>query len=484
MPTPPVLYYTEPAGPGAAAEQPNPGASLGGYASTTEYGGGVLHDLFNRASSADAADARVDHRCLYVHNPDPGTTLADVRVYLTPRTAGATGFAVGADSRPPTYLDSLAVQAVTTATGYAAPTGVTFATPTDYAGGVALGDLPPLAGRAVWLRRTPAGEAGAPADAADVTVAAADGTAVVRRVYWETEPYAARTEPTYVPPAAPVPSPFRRVAVDFLTAGGTRVTWDLDRTMTDPGPYVFQLQGAHSGVAAAADWVDVGPPARDAPYLLDPAQRLWGMSETWHYRVVLTTPVGTYVSPPAPVFGRLDRRAWLVVTEVQRKEALALRALAGSEGYLLKAKRYGTRCSCVDPTTGEVNNSQHPACYGTGIDGGYHPALPLWFVAQPNQMNRERVAYNEGTGTVNPTTVFGRAPAVTPVVSRDVWVARDSDERYLVHEVRELAACQGTPVVYGLELRLLPRSHVLYALALDPPPPALPPWQEPEVIAV
>ena len=476
-----VGHYTTASGPGDSAAQSVPSQSLGGFASTTAWAGGVLHDLFNRAAAADVRDGRADVRCVYFANPDPDVTHKDARAYLVANTPGAAGLSVGVDPRPVTDLDSLAPQAVEVDTAYGSPAGVAFAQPADYDSGVQLGDLPPGTGRPLWLRRLPAG-AGAPYDSADLVVESKNGT-TVRRIYWETEPYNDQTTVQLPPVFSATPSPFTRVAVDFLTAGGARVTWELDRTMVDPLPWYFQLQASQSGVAGASDWVDVGPPAgADALFLVDDAQRLYGASATLHYRVVLTTPVGAYVSPAANVYGLLTKEQWLRAREVMRKESLVMRRFVGVNGWLLKAKRYGALCSCVDPTTGEVNNSSDPVCFGTGYVGGYHPPVPLFFANLSNPDAYERAAYNEARGTVRPVVVTGRVVADLPVVSRDAWVQAGSDERYYVADVRELVAVGSTPVVYQVTLRLAPRSDVLYALPIARPPYPTPDWATPVVI--
>ncbi len=478
MTTPLVAYYTTASGPGATTEQAIPGASLGGYASTTLWSGGVLHDLFGRASSVDVAAARPDVRAVYLYNPDPTVTLTDVTVVVTAVTAGGAGVLVGVDPRPATFLDGYSTQLVEVSSGYTAPSGVTFAA------SVGLGDLPPGAGKGLWIRRTPLGAAGAPDDAADLTVTPTGETPTIRRVVWQTEPYGQTTAPVYPTTYTPTPSPFRRVSVDFLSQGGSRFTWQLDRTFQDAGPYRFQLQGSRVGTPDAPDWADVGPPAQDPVYLLDPGARLWGETKTWFYRAVLTTAAGSYVSPAAGVYGRLNPEQWLLVRELQRKEDLVLRRLAGLRGTLLKARRYGTRCTCADPTTGEVGNSADPVCYGTGYVGGYYPPVSLSFALPGVRSKTERVAYNEGLGTTLPDVLKARMLSTVPILTRDVWVHEGGDDRFHVVKIEDVASWQGVPVVYDVTMKLAPRSDVVYAVPIPRPAQPVPYWQQPTVLDV
>lgn len=479
-----VPLLTTSSGPGYTTTQSVPSSSLGGFASTTRYAGGSLYDLFGKASSVDVADARADYRALYVWNDDLAATVADLRVYAVAATSGATNLYVGVDPYPVTYYDHLSAQGAELTSAYTAPAGVTFGPTSNYADGVAIGDLPPNTGRIVWIRRVPQGAAGSALDSADITFEDQAANAVVRRVSWETEPYAERTKPGRAPIYVATPSPITRVNVDYITEGGARITWEVDRTLTDSGPYSFQLQKSAGGGDNSDDWIDVGPPSIDAPYLLDPDKRLWGMSVTLSYRIILTTAAATYVSKAVNAEGNLSRKEWLDVREILRKETLMLRGLTGTNGFLLKALRYGTRCSCRNADSGEVMNSSHLLCYGTGYVGGYHPPVASFFANADPTTTKERVAYNEERGTTKPTTTWARMTGMLPMLHRDAFVAVGSDDRYYVHTVEEAATRAGVAIVYEVELRLAPRSDILYALEVTRPTYPTPDWKTVTTITV
>lgn len=479
-----IPLLTTASGPGYSDTQPTPSHSLGGFASTTRYAGGALYDLFGRASSVDVADARADYRALYVWNDDQTNTLTDLRVYVTPVTSGATNLYVGVDPYPVTYYDQLSAQGSEILSAYSAPSGVTFGPTSDYTTAAVIGDLPPNTGRIVWIRRVPQGAAGSALDAADITFEDADGGATVRRISWETEPYSDRTAPVRAPIYVATPSPITRLNVDYLTEGGARVTWEIDRSLVDSGPYTFQLQQSHGGGTASDEWTDIGPPAVDPPYLIDSDKRLWGQSITLRYRVILTTGEATYASPPVNADGNLSRQQWLEVREILRKETLMLRGFTGVNGFLLKAKRYGTRCSCVNTDSREVMNSSHLLCYGTGYIGGYHPPVASFFANTDPTTTKERVAYNEDRGTTKPVTTWARMTGTLPLVHKDAFVAIGSDDRYYIHTVKEAATRVGVPIVYMVELRLAPRSDILYTVEVTRPTYPTPYWQTPVTITV
>ena len=276
----------------------------------------------------------------------------------------------------------------------------------------------------------------------------------------------------------PTSTPIKNVFVDFLTTGGARITWTIDNQLIDAGPYRYQLQASQSGSDNSEDWVNVGPQYEDAFYILDPTQRLWGMSSTLHYRVILTTAVTSYISPSAHIFGKFTVKEWLFVQEIIRKERLMLAGLGtGVDGFLLKAKRYGQRCSCVNSYTGEVGDSSCTICYGQGIVGGYHTPIPCTLINVGGPQSIEAVAYNENLGTVRPVKLTGRVIATVPFVHKDAWVAIGSDERFYVHEVNELVSWNSVPIVLQPTLRMAPRSDILYTVPLTRPEQPIPEWK-------
>ena len=470
--------YTTSSGPGYSASQTVPSYSLGGYASTSIWSGGALNDLFNLASSTDVADVRADYRAVYIYNPDPTETAYNVKFYVTPQTSGASYFYIGVDPRPVTLIDSLAPQGVSTTSTYNSPDGVEFSQPLTDEDAILIGDIPPYGGRVVWFKRIPSGGEGAAWDYVDISFISDNFTEIVRRVYWETEPYADKTRPDPCPVFIPTSTPIKNVFVYFLTTGGARITWTIDNQLIDAGPYRYQLQASQSGSDNSEDWINVGPQYEDAFYILDPTQRLWGMSSTLHYRVILTTAVTSYISPSAHIFGKFTVKEWLFVQEIIRKERLMLAGLGtGVDGFLLKAKRYGQRCSCVNSYTGEVGDSSCTICYGQGIVGGYHTPIPCTLINVGGPQSIEAVAYNENLGTVRPVKLTGRVIATVPFVHKDAWVAIGSDERFYVHEVNELVSWNSVPIVLQPTLRMAPRSDILYTVPLTRPEQPIPEWK-------
>lgn len=291
----------------------------------------------------------------------------------------------------------------------------------------------------------------------------AGGLNFQRSLIWVISP------PWAVVPVCPIIPPpnnvFRRLIVDYLVQGDARISWELDRHFVDPGNYVYQLQTSQSGVITGDDWVNVGAPATNVFFLIDPAKRIYGKTATVHYRVLLTSDVATYISQLANVLGRLDEHGWLMAQEIVRKETLRHRLFGSTHGYLLKARRYGTVCDCVDQRTNEVTDADCPECFGTGYMTGYYPQVSCEFGDLTPEETRE-YRNLQGTGTEKAVVLHGRFLAFPPLIQGDVWVAKHSDERYMVHSVKELGCWRSVPLIIEAELRQLPFSDIRYTVPL------------------
>ena len=264
--------------------------------------------------------------------------------------------------------------------------------------------------------------------------------------------------------------PFRRVSVDHMVRGVTRVWWQLEPLFNDPGPYSFQLQFGRTGLRDALDWQNVGSPVGNGYMATDPEWHESGYDILSHYRVVLTTPSSTYVSQPANCFGDLPEKDWLMAREIIRKEQVRHR-LVSSSGYLLKPMRHGILCKrCRDPLTQEITDANCPVCSGTGFEIGFHPALPMqcWDLS-PVTIDEE-VDGNMRGATRENAYVQARVIGFPAINKDDIWVNGSSDERWRVDVIQVAAAIRNVPVVYQIKLGLLPFSNPAYALEIGGEP--------------
>lgn len=260
---------------------------------------------------------------------------------------------------------------------------------------------------------------------------------------------------------------FDRLRVWPKIAGGTRVEWTLHPHFSDPRPHTFQLQFGRTGNPDADDWTNVGAEVTDDYFADDDTQRVYGKSQWTHYRVVLTTPNGTYASAPQNLLGRLSQRDWLLAREIIRRETLRLQKSAGIEGYLLKRRLFGQSCTCVDTQTGEVRNAQCPDCYGTGFVNGYYSPSPCFYAELQPHGSRNHLDEGQSRGTVDDEARTPARMLNSPQVhSYDVWVDATTDFRWIIHGIKSIVEIRGMPIVVMAELRLAPFSHPVYRIAI------------------
>ena len=263
------------------------------------------------------------------------------------------------------------------------------------------------------------------------------------------------------------PAVFDRVHVSYLIRGGTRVMWDLVPEFVDPLPYTFQLQVGRVG-GTGGEWDDVGIPQDNTFYAIDGEQRVYGKTQWTHYRVELTTPVGTYYSQPTNLMGILSHRDWRMAKEIVRKERLRCR-LAASEGFLLKRRFSGPKCTlCTDLQTEECRDPDCPQCYGTGYQCGYYyPMACVWADISPRAVHKK--TNNEATrGTIADIVVSGRMLMLPLLEENDVWVNKVTDDRYYVHRIQNVAEIRGVPLVADVELRPAAFTDTVYEIEIPP----------------
>lgn len=261
---------------------------------------------------------------------------------------------------------------------------------------------------------------------------------------------------------------FDRVVVSYLIRGGTRVMWQLLDTFTDPRPLNFQLQVGRTNNQDADDWLDVGLPVENAYFAFDPDQHVWGKTDWTHYRIKLTTTLGTYYSLPTGGMGILDRRHWRAAREMIRQKIKDWRlGPSGQEGYLLKRRWVGQNCPiCLDYMTKEVTNPDCPDCYGTGKKCGYYfPMACVYASLSPKYRHTELDGDKGGQrGTINDVVVQAEMLGGYLLDELDIWVAKKTDDRYYIHEVQNTGELKGVPITSSVKLRPVPYSSIVYSI--------------------
>lgn len=264
-------------------------------------------------------------------------------------------------------------------------------------------------------------------------------------------------------------SVFEKVVIwPQIRAGDTRIEWQLKSNFSDTGPYVFQIQVGRTGLPDADDWENVGATVTNGFFGLDPSVRLYGKFPWTHYRIKLVTANNTYYSVPQPALGNLSKLDWNRAREIIRMETVRLQRGTGKDGYLLKRRLFGEPCSCIDKQTKEILKPHHLECYGTGIVGGYFEPYPCVFVELDNIKHRSHLDAGAGRGTIDDDTrVTGRMLNIPQIFSYDVWVDKDTDNRWLFHTINSVGEVRSLPIILKVEMRKLPYSHPVYNIRID-----------------
>lgn len=139
----------------------SPAASLGGAKSSTAAGS----NLFDDVSSAEAASGDTEYRCFYVHNGHGTLTYLGSKIWIQTNTPSA-------DTTVEIGLGSSGLNATeqTVANENTAPTSVTFSAPSNFAGGLTMGDIPAGQHYAIWVKRIVNAAAASAADSFTIRV--------------------------------------------------------------------------------------------------------------------------------------------------------------------------------------------------------------------------------------------------------------------------------------------------------------------------
>lgn len=261
-------------------------------------------------------------------------------------------------------------------------------------------------------------------------------------------------------------SPFERVFIKYSVEATTRVTWVISRLFTDPQPHVFTLQGAHSSTQNSS-FFDIGLPVENTFFAEDDEKRIFAQTQDFYYRVKLVTPLATYYSETVSAFKNLQFRDWRLSRDVLRKETLRHGKYTSLRGFLLKRKRYGSRCTaCTDRLTEEVTDSNCEVCKGTGITQGYFAAVPAFLELGLHQA-REEMDNVQAVGTKKDVVIPNCRMLGDPVPdSYDVFIDSGSDRRFIIHEITSTAEMRGYPVVTTVNVRQANFSDVVYSIPM------------------
>jgi hypothetical protein len=264
---------------------------------------------------------------------------------------------------------------------------------------------------------------------------------------------------------------FKRLRIDHMVAGQSRLSWEMAPWFCDPLPWEFLPQISDTGVDTSV-WRDLtGWLPNWFTIIVGPVLE-GGRNLTTNFRVLLRTPAGEYASEPQNVFGTLPSKGWVRARVIVKKERLRFRTATVVKGWLLKRMRTGTTPDPTDPRTavtnyltGEIIKTVDPATVGTEYFGGFYMPVPYDLDAEPTGLYEHRDEL-QGRGTIDDDSLVRQARIIhdPPVAHWDAFVADQSDLRFYIHRVRHLAEIASVPLVSQAELRLAPFTDVIYTV--------------------
>lgn len=243
---------------------------------------------------------------------------------------------------------------------------------------------------------------------------------------------------------------------------GFTYLWSISQGFADPLPWKFTIYQGHTGVGP---WEAISPEQVNKLAWSETTKRVVGMDLVLFFKVVLVTPKGVYESPIRTPYGDLERRAYMIVRDIMRRELLQMRKLSGVPVMLLSRSVYGLPCpNCLDPITGDSLTSNCTVCYGTGRSPGYHGPYAQWATFSPLQRDTEQSA--DGTGVRQNYAIQVRLLGFPYVKDQDILVDVREGKRYIVDGVVHLTEIRRVTVVQQFNARELPVTDPLYKVEL------------------
>jgi hypothetical protein len=267
----------------------------------------------------------------------------------------------------------------------------------------------------------------------------------------------------------------RIINITALDPDGFFIQWVLDNAQ-ESGTYTFSIY--RSG-GSAGPWEPLAENITDtyafkdtftAPHpattynVVRPNQL--NLFRTFFYRVVAKSPSGVI----AEFIEELDPRKDNTIEDLKmaqyrrhtRFKFLRTLRLNGTPIVILKRRRWGVRCKCVDKISREIVRSSCRECWGTGFIGGYWS--PIKTNARRSVSPNSSAVMPEGMHDSNDVRIW--LPDFPSLEKEDVIIFLKDNSRWLVDvvtstQIRLIEVHQVATIV------ALDKSHILYRFPVD-----------------
>jgi len=254
--------------------------------------------------------------------------------------------------------------------------------------------------------------------------------------------------------------PFNDIQILPSYAAGFTYMWTIHSGFHDALPWEFTVQRSDT---EAGPWTDISTPLTNLFAWTNTELERVNKDYTLYYRVKLETPVDTYYSHVRTPYSEVDRREFLIIQDIMRRELLQQRVLAGVPGQVWQKAKFGPDCDvCIHPVSGDIINPECDSCYGTGIQPGYRGPYDSWFTF--NTVTRKTHHTATGTGSKQNYTYTVRMIGTPHIEAGDVIIDTVQDKRYIVDAVRFELAIRRTPVIQVLTVKEAPVTDTIYRI--------------------
>lgn len=258
--------------------------------------------------------------------------------------------------------------------------------------------------------------------------------------------------------------PFTKVSVLPSYAEGFTFTWTVSQGFKDPLPWRFTIE---QGPMNEGPWTAISPVLTNVfAFIEQNNKRVLTKDLVLFFRVKLVTPNKTYYSEVITPYGDLERREYLIVRDIMRREILQQRTLSGKIIDLWCLNIYGQKCQyCVDPITGDCTTTNCKYCLGTGHLPPYHGPYALWATFSPTSRNIE--VKPDGTGLQQVYSWQVRAVGFPYAKDHDILVDTSIDKRYIVDGIQNILEVRRVAAVQTVRVMELPLSDPVYKLGTN-----------------
>lgn len=249
---------------------------------------------------------------------------------------------------------------------------------------------------------------------------------------------------------------------------GIHIFWDIKPLTSVEYPITIEVY-RDSNLGEGTNLTKIAGPLYDTWTAVDPAGKTYaGKLRTPTYRVKLLTAYREHTSAPIHLFAALPPKKATLARAIIRRTEMNARHLPAWPGYLLKRKWTGESCTCRDPDTKDVYNSDCPLCFGTGVKVGYWKGYATRTILASSPLGTLPL-FDKGLqlGTTTAAVIQAKVSGLPPVTQYDAWVDVEKNYRFYITNVKVDAEFNAVPLVCTLEMRLAESGDVLYSVPIE-----------------